>query len=390
MSRAGLGHHFGSRDELGVGMAGWLVEQVTGFPVDEIDRWLHETPSDDVLAWMHGAAQANWDAFSVPEEIRYESRLLSVLAAAVEDRPDTADLRRLVKERFRGRYLPALEGVYQVALDRSGRRLIEPFTLDEVARLLDGLAESLLIQRAFEPGAVRDDLFADAVSVIVTAITTPVSEVASVDDLSAYFVRRAASVPPVDLASWLEFLGLVAPLFAGGIGPVTFSALSRAGHRSAGEIRETFGTVRNAAASTFARHLDTFELAANRNPSAPGRALSDLLCEIARVAAAEPHVAQALMSERLLARTTVGPDVGPGDIRLLVPLGPMVSLAMRPVAGIAVQPLVDLATSVINTLLAYASTHVSVPPHLAAEHAMRLIPSAIPRSVANSGENAEV
>ena len=372
ISRAGVAHHFGSRQELGEAMATWLVDQTSMTSIDDVDSELAEIPTGGVLESMRAAAQANWDGLSTPDELRFLGRLLRLYSASLEPGEQTVELRRLVNEDFRGGYLPVLVQLYEVAMAQAGLRLIEPFTVEELARVLEALAESLLIQFALEPDTIRSDLYTDAVSVLMSAITSPVSEVVAIEDLSTFFVDLAAPVPRVDLAPWMGFLELVAPLFAHGVEHVTFSALARAGRRPATAISETFVTVQTVAASVFVRHIARFEAVVERNDGSPERALNELLCAIAETAAAEPHAAQALLAERLFART-VARELGPNDIRMLVPIAPIVSRALRQVANVPLESLVELASSVVNTLLAYASTHVGDPARVAAEHVLRLV-----------------
>lgn len=372
MTRAGLSHHFTSREELALAMAESLVAGFSMAPVEEVTQWLSELAVEDVLDSLRVAAQANWNAHSRPDQLLGASRMLALYAGGIGPHA-VGEVRGLAGARFLGQLLSHMGEVYEAALGRAGLRLIEPFTYHELARMLEGLGGALLVQHATQPGTIRDDLYADVVAVILSAITTPSAQPAEVQDLAMAFARQAAVVQRIDLSDWLDFLVDVAPAFVDGTDQVAFSALARAGGCPAGEIRETFGTVRFVAACCFVRHMVPVVEAASRNSSGPDRALSDVLCEISRWAAAEPYIAQALLAERLLARTIHGNEIGPADIRVLVPLAPVMSATMGHLT-LPLPQLVRLGSSMAHTLLVHASTHVTEPPHVAAELASRLIP----------------
>lgn len=375
VSRAGLVHHVPTRRDLGLVMADRLVAASTGLSYEDVAEVLRDMAPERVLEAIRDVAQANWDALNEPDAGGFEARFLRVMSAAFNGGPEADELRRVVAERYWGRFLPDLMTAYEIGMQRAHLRLVEPFTLEEVARILEGLADALMRQSLLEPGAVREELYADAVAVVLSAITTPRSEVIAVEDLSAYFVQQAAAVPRMDLEGWMPFLRQVGPLFVDGVGGISFHALAAAGTagRTATEIRQTFGTVQSVAACVFVRHMPRFERAVRGLDQDPDAALQQLLVEVARAAGEEPHLAQALLAERLRSRTAVGAEVGPNDIRMLVPVAPMVSAAMR-LIGLPLRALVDLGSTVLNAVLAEASAYPSDPPETVVEHALRLIP----------------
>ena len=85
--------------------------------------------------------------------------------------------------------------------------------------------------------------------------------------------------------------------------------------------------------------------------------------------------AQALLAERARAQMASLKVTESTDVRILVPLGPVLFARLRPLVDRTDDVVYDLSAIVLDTVLAYATTRPDLAPAAVAEVALRLIPS---------------
>jgi hypothetical protein len=100
----------------------------------------------------------------------------------------------------------------------------------------------------------------------------------------------------------------------------------------------------------------------------------DLLCELARAAQSDRHSAHALLAERTGAQMTALKVTETTDVRILVPLGPVLFARLRPLVERSDDVVYDLSAIMLDTVLAYATTRPDLAPAAVAEVVLRLIP----------------
>jgi AcrR family transcriptional regulator len=381
VSAGAVQYHFPTNRDLGVAMVDSLLLDVATEPIDAAREGAALLASDGLAAAVRAAAQFNWDALDAADELRYDRRLQRVLALAHGTGPDALELRRRLRDQFWGSFRPVFEAMLQTMLDVTDRRVVEPFTVEDLARVTGALAEGLRVQQTCTDGAIRSDLYADAVVALATALTVPVSRPRSVSEVAVelHQVRTVASDGVVDL---LGVAQAAAPLFADGYEDVGFAGVAAASGLEVAlqDVVEAFGDTRMVAAASFSRHLDPLrDAASRRRPTSPEVALTDLVLALARRAQAEPWVAAALLQERVTASVRAGTPIGASDIRSLVPVDPMVSSLLaeaRPDLG--PREAAAIAVVLVDAVLSHAAARTNEAVTALARRVLRLVPAAVP------------
>ncbi|UDY35425.1 TetR family transcriptional regulator [Dermatobacter hominis] len=377
VSAGGVQYHFPTMRDLGAAMVDSLLLDVAVEPIDAAAEGAALLASDGLAAAVRAAAQFNWDALESPDELAYDRRLQRVLALAHGTGPDAVELRRRLRDEFWGSFRPVFEAMLQAMLDTTDRRLVEPFTVTDLARVTGALAEGLRVQQTCHDGAIRADLYADAVVAMATALTVPVSRPRSVSEVAVelHQVRSSASEGVVGLAAVAR---AAAPLFADGFEDVGFASIVAASELDVAleDVVEAFGDPRVVAAVSFSRHLDALgDAASRRRAASPDVALADLVLELARRAQAEPWVAVALVQERAAAATRSARVDDGADVRSLVPLDPLVAGLLadaRPELG--EREAAAVAVLVVDTTLAQAAARTTEAVSALSRRVLRLVP----------------
>jgi len=141
------------------------------------------------------------------------------------------------------------------------------------------------------------------------------------------------------------------------------------------EVARRFGSVRRVAAVSFHRHVAGIDQAARHRVGVdPILGVVDLICELARRAQSDRQCARALLGERIGAQLDSTQVVDVDDIRISVPLGPVLFDVARPVTDLAPERLYDVVALMVDTALDYAMTRPDAAPAAVAELVLRLLP----------------
>ena len=371
-------HHFGSTEDLVRAMVEFLIANQ---PMAELEALVEalgpatESPFADML---RTAALVDWEVLETDEMLQHMVREQLIENRATQTRfVDGTELREIVAEELFRRPIEDLTAIYDVFLESVDRTIVPPLDMMSFARVLSGLTQVLHLHALLQPGEVDGELFAAIVAALVSTFTTPSGRPSSLVDLE------------LGLLGSLDVNGrggdrlhavahVAATLFDDGVSDVTLSQIASRTEVPARELAEMFGTVRRVAAVGFSDCLPEVIASANRHrDSDPKRALADVLCDIARAARARPHLALALLEERIDAASSPGPSTL--DIRLLVPLAFAV---LTPLGDLHIerQNLPDLAALLIDTVLLLGATRVNVAPASVAEMAIRLLPASVSSS----------
>ncbi len=165
-----------------------------------------------------------------------------------------------------------------------------------------------------------------------------------------------------------------AGLFAHGLGGVTLTKSARALGVPTEQLVVGFGSVRRLAACSFARHLEPVRTAIERRPAAGDHvSLTDGVYELVRCARADRHAALALLHERQLAHQGVDGGSRP-DVMAAVPLDDLFVTPVATSTGATEASARELATLLVDTVLAQAATRRTATLADLTETALRLLP----------------
>ena len=361
-------HHFTGIDHLVTAMVDTLF---TTDPVEEDLRAITailSTSDRPVEELPQAAALASWELSHSEGHRRFFRRCHLVQNRA--DNTTLSDGRLLadvVRDRYWGDFVDQASEVYQMFLDLSGRRVMEPFTLRQLARVLVAILEGMLHKARVDPEAISAEVYSDLIVTIVATMTAARDDPVTLSDLE---LELGASGRGGDVV-WLRRTAVAAlPLFGSPV-PVRFSTVGEFVGVAPATLAARFGTLTALAAAGVAVCLDDVEEAAGRFAAVdPTRALTDALCVVARAARAHPVAARAAVSERLYA--TVGPAEPAFDVRAVVelegPLRPLVrDIWGEELAGSLVELLVDEALLIAATRSRMAPAEVASMALLMAE-----------------------
>lgn len=192
-------------------------------------------------------------------------------------------------------------------LRRSGRVMVEPFTVDRVVVGLGALFQGLAQRHAVDPDLVDDQLFADMATVLIATLTQPAGAGRRVADITRFDPASddADPVSPQARAGAARrqttrrrIVAAAVGAFADGWQHVTAAEVATLSGVSTQTVLNAFGSVQGVAAATFTRHAA--ELAALA--AAPGgdrEVLARTLHRLAELGATEPGAARALLDARL-------------------------------------------------------------------------------------------
>ncbi len=319
-SERALRHHYPTGDEFGAALLDLPLP--TGFFGDGLDYGsvqaltdiLSELDPAETVDAVRAAAEANWREVTQPDSARSVRRQLFLLSR-LEAHPELADR---LRDEYYGRYLPLFGAAYRAAIDRAGRSLLEPFTLDEFTATLAALSEGFLLQWMADPERITADLVSRvSVAVALSFTVAPDDPRHSLDDLEGTAVAAPERVTPGDeriAARCLE-------LFRTGLDHVSWSGAATQCGLSVVDLRSRFPSMRALAAAAFSAHLPAIERSGSSNQDRdPRRALPDTLCELVRCVRHDPWCAQALLTERHCAANSGEPwvfEIVPVDAAVL-------------------------------------------------------------------------
>lgn len=371
LSASAITYHFPTMADLGVAMAQHLLSNVSPLPVGVVDELLDQTADQGLLGPARAAASINWAVLTSPEEVLFDRRLLRCYAIAAEE----PEVREAVATLMRS-WVTDMALVYRRTAERLRLRPVEPFDLDELALALAALAEGLLHHWMSDHERVRPDLLADIVVALVSVLIVPLDQDIELAEVSATMPKAVTDVSAPDgteLAQLATSAGS-SGLFDRGLGGVTLTESARALGVATEQLVVGFGSVRRLAACSFARHVEPVRAAIERRPAAGDHiSLTDGVYELVRCARADRHAALALLHERQLAHQGVDGDSGP-DVLAAVPLDDLFATPVATGTGAAEASARELATLLIDTVLAQAATRHNATLADLTETALRLLP----------------
>lgn len=351
-------YHFPTTEALVEAMVDHLLDHRPTTELEVLEAVLRE--EDAGVDLIRAAAEADWAIHAEPNV-----RAASLREALVENRasltvfPDGSDLRSKLDEGWR-RFLTSMVPLYDRFLEATDRSMVPPLDTARLARVLSALTDGLYRQSILQPTEVDDELYASLISMLATALTTPASRRASLEDVELE-LRRSIPVPAG--ADRLQEIAIaVADLFEVGVPAVTFSQIGQCAGISAREVAEMFGTVRRVAAVSFAEFLPDLVRSANRHRRTdPSRALCDVLCDIARGAQRRPTTALSLLRERAEANLGLPEPTGI-DIRFVVPIALCVMTPLAEVPGVRWEDVPATSANLIDVCLLLGSTRPNLSP----------------------------
>ena len=298
------------------------------------------------------AARADWDLWQRPERRRRllrEDLVETMAPTTVLD--DGRSLREVVAVEHWHRSIGQVSAMYDAFLDAMERRLVEPFTTDQVAKVIAAVLQGLLLSANVAPGGVDGEVFANLIACIVTTFSAPLDAPASVVDLE---IGAMASRPStVDVALARQWAHAALPAIDSGAPMVHFSTAATASGLDARDLATVFGTPRRLAAAAMAVALPDLDAAvASVTSFADVRRCLRIIADHAR---GHPLAARALLAERDVLRSPELGGDGGFDIGSVVPFDGGVAAALvalgadgsssAEVVSIAVDSALLLATS---------------------------------------------
>jgi AcrR family transcriptional regulator len=320
---------------------------------DDLDSYnavravLEEFEAHEIVGVVRSAALADFETTRRPSDLA-AARGELLLLTRVSNEPE---LTPVVAQGIFRNLIPPYRESYQAAMDRIGASLLEDFDIDQFTTILTALDWGLLLYWLADPELASRDFVVDALSVVAMSLAVQSDQpVRRLADIEAATVPFLADDRPLDRDGRLAVAAAAHHLFERDVRAVAFSAIADVAEVDTITLRRSFGRPEVVAAWSFVVHLDEIRHAGNANAARdPERPVADALCELVRVVRRDPHVARALLDERLAPT---------GDeIRAALPLASVLAGAG---VGSDAEQLVDLALT-----LALSDTR-SAPASLAA------------------------
>jgi len=372
ISPSTVSYHFGSQEGLAWAMIDSLVEERDLEPLRVLTEMLgSDSIGLDASELVRLAAQGDWDELVRPESAVFERRLMRTLAATGSSADGDRIAARLRDGVWR-EYLGPFTALIDAVCVSQQLRFVEPFTSLEVARIATATIERLLHQYMIDPESIRPDLAADAMVAFFSAVLKPDHARLGIDELEASMrsLSRPDEVDP-ELLEWRRHVAAAAaPLFDRPANQVSLTDVAAASETSVRMVADRFRSSNEVAAVSVHRYMKELRAAVERRLDQDIEvALTDYLCEIARLARIDPIVWGALGLERQRAVFESGPG-----IHVDVPLDLAVQAALRAIGVNGTDgERTDLSRLVVDTVLSYSLTRPAVAPHVVAALALRLV-----------------
>ena len=276
-------------------------------------------------------------------------------------------------------------GVWSALLERAGRKILPPFTLDALAVTLTSLFQGLVIRAAVDGESVPDELFAQVATALGAALTVPRGSHIRLADLTRPLRDESRLSPQARSGARrrretrARITEASSDLFADGWESVSASEVAEAAGVSTQTVFNSFRSVRTVAATIFARNLPEIRrIAIGQDPSTEGmppvERLEAALRRLSEAVAADPEPARALLGERVEVNLHQGGELTEHDIRLEVPIAePFLQVIEQLELG-GTEPI-----DVVRTVVDFVLVHSLGRPDRAEETArmaMRLLPDA--------------
>lgn len=299
-------HHFRSREHFAAAVvdrweALWeeRVARLVAFAVQAADVSGH--------GGVRAAAAREWEALAQPGVHESVQRVLW----ALRDQPLPGRGGRTGRDLLSDAYAKLSAAVrpdYERGLRGLGREPLPPFTSHDLEVLTTAVAEGLQLRAAVDPGAVRADLYGDAVAGLLLGISRPrpgPEAAAEQIDLARLEMRLGGTRQPAPSDEqperWREIADAAAHLFVDrSPGDVQFSEVAAAAGLGVGIVRQEFERVSAVAAASWVRHVPEIVAVAGP-PLAPGedptRRIEAVLLRYVELLRTNPGAAEGLIGE---------------------------------------------------------------------------------------------
>lgn len=317
-------HHFRNRADFTEAVVDRLVElwdESNRRSLTVIEAFTAGTPFKE-------STDAEWRGLEA-ERIRSS---LQHLLWVVRDQPVAEGSCRTGAQVLAERYQDLNAGVlpaYRRSRAAIGREMMPPYTEVDLAVTLTALGNGLEMRRSVDPGAVRDDLYNDALAAVVLGMTRPVGE--QVDRRELIAIGRPITTPTVpsrppaaDGETWRQIADAAEPLFVDRlVSDVKVSEIADVSGVSTSTVYHHFGTVSAVAAATWARHFPELEAISTRaltTREGPVARLEQVLSRYVELAKANRGAAEGLVIEVLAESGPTAPPNRPRRIRSSIPM----------------------------------------------------------------------
>lgn len=407
-------HHFANAAEFVDAIAESFLDipEDVNETIEEMNDALHHV---DLVGVMRSDLDRAWRLFLADERVQMRFRCQmqlwahssKELAAPIEGRRTVGDV---LRANYRARQAETAE-LWSYLLEKTGRKLLPPFTPDRFGIALSSLFQGLVIRSAVDD-SVDEHMFADVVIALAAALTVPLGSRVRLADLADILIDDDRLSPQARAGARrrretrARITASTAQLFSRGWESVSTTEVAEATGVSAQTVINLFPSTRSIAASVFARHVpDMIAIArgeardgddgtgdpnaGNAEPSInradidhlddlevpPHIAIERLrstLLQLAASVTADPEPARALLSERLETTLRFGGQLIENDIRTVVPLAaPVLSSVERLDIG-STEP-IDLTRCLIDFVLGHSLGRPNREAETA-DLAMRLLP----------------
>jgi AcrR family transcriptional regulator len=358
------------------------IEEGVGELVEVLDQV-------DLIEMTQAALVETWRTFNASDQFTTRFRRMMMLwAHQHKDLAAEVDGLRTVGDVLRENYTvreAEVISAWGVMLERAGRKLVPPFTIERVAVSLTAIFQGLVVRHSVDPDRVDDELFSDVMVALLASLTVPLTSRAKLSDFSLPRREETQLSPQARVGARRRketrdrIVGAAAGMFHGGWESVAAADIADRAGVSTQTVFNLFTGVRAVAANTFATHYPSIRSTAVSSTGGTGGTESDplkvLRGALARLSDAvlkDPGPARALLEERLDTVTRHGRELADNDIRLQVPLA---EALLHPLAHLDLDgedPL-ETATTLINFVLAQALGQPDRPERVV-DLALRLLP----------------
>ena len=377
-------HHFANAKEFADALALSYVElpDDVGEAIEEINEALHDI---DLLDIMRGSLTDSWQIFHADPVMPLSFRVQMQLWAH-HDQPlsepcgDYRTVSDILRHSYRLRQQEAT-AVWAELLERTGRKIVPPFTLDELATTLNALFQGLIVRAAVDPEAVPDEMFAEVAVALGAALTVPRGSTLRLADLTRPLLDESRLSPQARSGARrrretrARISAAAVDLFEGGWESVSATDVAEAAGVSTQTVINLFRSVRAVAASVFARHVPEIRRASFGDDGAsedPLDRLEATLRCMAEAVSADPEPARALLGERADVNLHRGGELTEHDIRIEVPIAEPVLRCVEELDIDGHEP-IDLSRTLIDFILCQTLGRPNREAETAAT-ALRLLP----------------
>ncbi len=300
--------------------------------VDHLAAASEDFVADKGASGVRPAASTEWRSLQDDDGVATVQHLLW----AVRDQPLADDTTRTAGDVLRhcyDRLTERVEEPYQAALRLMGREMLPPFTSHDLTVIMTALEEGMQMRRAVDAGAIRSELYPDAIAAVLLGVTRPVigrSEAAPAPELASlearFLVQRHEDAGTPEEV-WRHIADAAAHLFVDrSAHDVRVAEVAAAAGVSPQAVLHQFGTVAAVAAAGWARHVPELEALATApltEDEGPIRRIEQVLRRGVELTRENRGAAEALLAQVVL---EARPGTGSREVRSIREAVPVAGL----------------------------------------------------------------